>query len=314
MHCSGADPKQAKAAYAAHHSAANGRTTLSASAALLPGGSWALAPLAPLYPFLPPGARRDLVRIDARTPLPGTDISVWVGAHPRPTPAQLAGTLQLPALLDWLHATLAALGAGSPAGWKLGWRLAHQAPAEAATPELASTWMLLRLSRPALLDASPRAPSNSSSSSAGEGGHRAHSAAACSPAGAACCSCCGDGSGSVQAGQPVRIVGSPFGCLAPLHFHNSVVEGCVSSVLRAASPSGSGGGSGGGGGGDGGPGSGWQAPLFLVDGVVHPGMEGALILCRCVRRWGRAAHQPGCTTRTGFELAPCWQQCIDFPP
>lgn len=104
------------------------------------------------------------------------------------------------------------------------------------------------------------------------------------------------------AGKPLRVVGSPFGCLSPSHFSSATVGGCVSTILPQSTSTsinnndrenaglGSSSGSS----------SVCGTPsLFAVDAVCFPGMEGGLVLPE------QAHHHPPAASCSGnASMAP----------
>jgi S1-C subfamily serine protease len=210
------DGETARAAGAAFWRASGtGRVCVSASCIVLGGGGLAVAPHATAR-LLPPGAARFTVLVGG------------AGGAPRPHDARLMGAFVVPEARDALGALLRRLGSG----WAVRWALAGAggqvlSPEEAA--ERATTFSVFKLG-----DAE---------------GTEAAAAAALSPEGAA-----GPAApAALRAGEEVALVGSPFGALAPEHFHAAVTRGCVSN-------DGAGGG------------------IALLDVRSWPGMEGAAVL------------------------------------
>lgn len=196
-----------------------GRVCMSASCIVLPGGGLAIAPHAAAR-LLPPGAARFTVLLDDG------------GGAPRPHAARLMGAFVVPEARDALGALLRRLGGG----WDVRWALSGGGGGPTVSPEeaaeRAATFAVFSLGGTAAATEASAAAAASALSSEGAAGPAA--------------------SAALRAGEEITLIGSPFGALAPDHFHAAVTRGCVSN-------SGAGG-------------------VALLDARCWPGSEGAPVL------------------------------------
>lgn len=195
--------------------------------------------------------------------------------------------------------------------WKLGWCLAEQQPAAAATPAMLSHIAVLSVDLQALLQqtaaaaadslaqtpaapaAATRAQHPGPSCGGWEKGAAAAAAGGCvdNATISSCSSSKTTASTPVRQlllpswhvlcqGQPVHLTGSPFGCLAEQQFFGAVVTGCISLLLQGTASSTPAAAAAGVGSAAAAAAAAGQPPLLIIDSRCLPGMEGGPIACR----------------------------------
>lgn len=269
MEVNGWDPKLVKAHRNPFYKVRHGTTTLSATGLCLtfsPGKSVILVPVCLLYSFLKESARDKLSEAEPSSLIDSACIEVLcsdnkeAGTVKTVSPTSgivrqrcaLVGFLHLPEVASFAGSVIRDLQGAGGTAWRYGWTIASDQSPESTLPQVLGTMGLLATVSEQSANTPGPLASDEDRQKLLDYLHRL-------------------GTCSVYPGQRVLIRGSPFGCLAPYHFLNTLVEGHVANTWGTTTASAD----------QEGQGCGVPPPLFLLDAHCLPGMEGAPVLCAC---------------------------------
>eukprot|EP00803_Ostreobium_quekettii_P010651 evm.model.scf_4201.1 EVM.evm.TU.scf_4201.1 scf_4201:1687-7649(-) len=256
LEISGPDPKLAKAKASPFYKASDGITTISASAVVLDGSCiqtqaqspqrkispgpqlMAICPAAPIWTFLRPGTKQNLGAATHECLVTSTTIRIVLDPQAADqsngttcrTPdivsrkvhsgcglgyqGRLQGFVRMPDVVDCTSKMMAHGSVGAKPNWALGWSLPPSLGAYPQAWEHMACEVQGHIAVVALLQEGHRQGPPESKPCLSRRRWRV-------------------GQREPRLGEPVCIIGSPFGCVSRVHFRDSVVTGFVSNFVHA---------------------------------------------------------------------------------